>query len=193
MAFGYFLGIYESCTDPLSFLILQKSGKVLIRKSVHGLTEDELKDPRVMDGLKELNDAIQHKLGDKKKDTEIDPDVQAALQAEPEIAEDDPFVDEADKNNPNLIPTVENSVDPVTHTHQTLMMSILRPLSCSHKGVNRRWPKYCGGDTILSLGYRSAHGTRIRSLTLDNMRWNSLMVRLILFQRTSLPKTYMLK
>jgi hypothetical protein len=86
-----------------------------------------------MDGLKELNNAIQRKLGDKKKDTEIDPDVHAALQAEPEIAADDPFDDEADKNNPNLIPTVE---------------------SCFPRVVNRRWLKYCGGDMIRSQDYR---------------------------------------
>jgi hypothetical protein len=151
MAFGYFLGIYESCTDPLSFLILQKSGKVLIRKSVHGLTEDELKDPRVMDGLKELNDAIQRKFGDKIKDTDIDPDVHAALQAESEIAEDDPFDDEADKNNPNLLPTVETAVDPVTHTPDTydeyIAASILLPQ---------------GGEQKMAKVLRRRHDTKSR-------------------------------
>jgi hypothetical protein len=131
MAFGYFLGMYESCMDPLSFLILQKLGKVPIRKSVNGLTDDELKDTHVMDGLKELNDSIQRKLGDKKKNKEIDPDVHAALKAEPEIAEDDPFNNEADKNNPNLNPTVETIVDPVNYTpdsyNEYIAASILLP------------------------------------------------------------------
>ena len=61
---GRWLGIAESCTDDMAFTILTKSGTVITRKSIWGLTGEELRDPTVLKRLKELDDSIQHRIGD---------------------------------------------------------------------------------------------------------------------------------
>ena len=66
---GRWLGIAESCTDDMAFSILTKSGNVIIRKSIWGLTNEELRDPTITRRLKELDDSINHRIGDDTVDT----------------------------------------------------------------------------------------------------------------------------
>jgi hypothetical protein len=106
---------------------------------------------------KSQGNSIQRKLGDKKKDTEIDPDVHAPLQAEPEIAEDDPFDDEADKNNPNLVPTVKTVVDPVTYTPDTYDEYIAASILLQQGGEQKMAKVLRCNTSGLPIGTRNAN------------------------------------
>jgi hypothetical protein len=112
MSYGRFVGIAVSSEAPLSFLVLQKSGKVIVRKSIWGISDDELKHPAVIAGIAELDECIQRKLGDKVKDKEIDP---LLTSLEPEFADDDPFDDAANLDNLDIVPT-EQFADGSTDT-----------------------------------------------------------------------------
>jgi hypothetical protein len=61
MSYGRFVGIADSSEAPLSYLVLQKSGKVIVRKSIWGISDDDLKHPAVIAGIAELDECIQRK------------------------------------------------------------------------------------------------------------------------------------
>ncbi|KAI2502898.1 Reverse transcriptase (RNA-dependent DNA polymerase) [Fragilaria crotonensis] len=76
---GRWLGIAEVSTD------LIKTGKIIVRKSVWGLSEDDFANPDVKTRLVELNEGIRSKIGDDLKDEDIDPELRGSM---PEISDD---------------------------------------------------------------------------------------------------------
>ena len=69
---GRWLGVAEVAMDVMAYFVLAASGKVLIRKSVWGLSKD---DPTVTLKLVELDEKIRQKIGDAIKEVDIDPDL----------------------------------------------------------------------------------------------------------------------
>jgi hypothetical protein len=63
------LVIAETSVDELEYYILTSTGKVLTRKSVWGLTADELRDPAVQRKLASYDVAINISIGDSTIDT----------------------------------------------------------------------------------------------------------------------------
>lgn len=96
---GRFLGLADSCVDELAYNILTDSCKIIIRKSVWALTEDELKNPAVIERLQHMDDAIKSKLGPSSSPVEV------------ELPERDIFStidDEAEATVESTEPTPEN-------------------------------------------------------------------------------------
>ncbi|KAI2511643.1 Reverse transcriptase (RNA-dependent DNA polymerase) [Fragilaria crotonensis] len=91
--FGRWIGVAEVSTDLMAFYILTRSGKVIVRKSVWGLSEDDLANPDIKLRLSELDEGIhQSKIGDGLKTEDIDPDLMDSM---PEVP-DDVFEDDED-------------------------------------------------------------------------------------------------
>jgi hypothetical protein len=65
---GRWIGVAEDCTDELSYLILAKSGRIVVRKSVWSLTKDDNSNPSLQAKLKILDDSIVQLIGDKARD-----------------------------------------------------------------------------------------------------------------------------
>jgi hypothetical protein len=55
---GRWIGVSENCVDEITYVILTKKGKVVIRKSVWGLSDDDLSNPAIMAKIAELDKAI---------------------------------------------------------------------------------------------------------------------------------------
>ncbi|KAI2511649.1 hypothetical protein MHU86_2715 [Fragilaria crotonensis] len=83
--FGRWIGVAEVSTDLMAFYILTRSGKVIVRKSVWGLSEDDLANPDIKLRLSELDEGIQSKIGDGLKTEDIDPDLMDSM---PEVPDD---------------------------------------------------------------------------------------------------------
>jgi hypothetical protein len=52
------IGVSENCVDEMAYVILTKKGKVVIRKSVWGLSDDDLSNPEIKAKIAELDKAI---------------------------------------------------------------------------------------------------------------------------------------
>jgi hypothetical protein len=55
---GRWIGVSESCIDEMAYVILTHKGKVVICKSVWGLSDDDLSNPAIKAKIPELNTAI---------------------------------------------------------------------------------------------------------------------------------------
>jgi hypothetical protein len=60
---GWWLSLYEASTDTMAYCILAKSGKVVVRKSVWGITNNKMVLPATMDILALLDAGIKLKVG----------------------------------------------------------------------------------------------------------------------------------
>ena len=87
---GRWVGVAEVSTDLMAFYILTKTGKIIVRKSVWGLSNDDFAHPDMKLRLAELDERIRSKIGDDLKAGDIDPDLMGSM---PEIP-DDVFDDE---------------------------------------------------------------------------------------------------
>ena len=87
---GRWVGVAEVSTDLMAFYILTKTGKIIVRKSVWGLSNDDFANPDMKLRLAELDERIRSKIGDDLKAGDIDPDLMGSM---PEIP-DDVFDDE---------------------------------------------------------------------------------------------------
>ena len=61
---GRWLGVAEVSTDLMAFYILTKTGKIIVRKSVWGLSKDDFANPDIKIRLVDLDEGIQSKIGD---------------------------------------------------------------------------------------------------------------------------------
>jgi hypothetical protein len=84
---GRWLGVAEVAIDELAFYILTKTGKVIIRKSVWALSEDDRHDPGIYHQIADLDASIRERLGDSVK--EIDPELADSLPEVPDGIFDD--------------------------------------------------------------------------------------------------------
>ena len=97
---GRWLGVAQVSIDIMAFFILQGTGKVVMRKSVWGLTSDESNDPTVKLRLADLDAKIREKIGDAIKDDAVNPDVLLDLPQPPDyIFEEEDVVDPADPSS----------------------------------------------------------------------------------------------
>ena len=100
---GRWVGVAEAAIDVMAFNILTSSGRVVVRKDVWSLTDDEKAMPEIQASLKSLDDAIQERIGDALKEGDVDPELLEDLPvAPPELFDDDdediiPFDPEAVK------------------------------------------------------------------------------------------------
>jgi hypothetical protein len=60
---GRWIGVAETCVDDMSYIILSAKGKILIRKSVWSLTDEELKLDPVKERLAKLDETIHRAYG----------------------------------------------------------------------------------------------------------------------------------
>jgi hypothetical protein len=65
---GRWIGVAEDCTDEMSYLILAKSGRIVVRKSVWSLTKDDNSNPSLQAKLQILDDSIAKAIGDNVSD-----------------------------------------------------------------------------------------------------------------------------
>jgi hypothetical protein len=87
---GRWIGVAEVSTDLMAFYILTKTGKVVVRKLVWTLSQDDLANPDIKLRLADLDEGIQSKIGNDLKVEDIDPELLGSM---PEIP-DDVFDDE---------------------------------------------------------------------------------------------------
>jgi hypothetical protein len=69
---GRWIGVAENYTDIMAFYILTESGKVIVRKSVRALSQDERKSPAVLEEMTRVDVGIRSKIGDPVKDKDVD-------------------------------------------------------------------------------------------------------------------------
>jgi hypothetical protein len=74
----------------MAFYILTKTGKIIVRKSVWGLSEDDFANPDIKIRLVYLDEGIHSKIGDDLTEEDIDPELRGSM---PEVS-DDVFDDE---------------------------------------------------------------------------------------------------
>jgi hypothetical protein len=55
---GRWIGVSENCVDEMAYVIVTHKGKVVIRKSLRGLSDDNLSNPAIKAELAELDSAI---------------------------------------------------------------------------------------------------------------------------------------
>jgi hypothetical protein len=63
-AIGRWLGVAEDCTDDMAYVILAKSGRIVVRISVWALTDDNLALPSTKEKLKTFDESTSNTLGD---------------------------------------------------------------------------------------------------------------------------------
>ena len=61
---GRIIGVADNCTDPMAYVILPKSGNLLIRKSVWGIPPEELHTDPVQAELLDLDSSISKRFRD---------------------------------------------------------------------------------------------------------------------------------
>ena len=71
---GRWLGVAECSIDIMAFYILTETGKVIVRKSIWGLSKEEIQMPEVELQMAGLDLAITLKFGDAIADDQINPD-----------------------------------------------------------------------------------------------------------------------
>jgi hypothetical protein len=87
---GRWLGVAEVSTDLMAFYILTKTGKIIVRKSVWGLSEEDFANPDIKIRLVDLDEGIRFKIGDDLTEEDIDPELIGSMP----IISDDVFDDE---------------------------------------------------------------------------------------------------
>ena len=88
--FGRWLGVAEVSTDVMAFYVLTETGKVVVRKDVWALPQEEMKEPDNIAELSRVDAAIKAKIGDSLKDKEMDSDLLQDHPAPPDdLFEDD--------------------------------------------------------------------------------------------------------
>ena len=92
---GRWIGVAEVSTDIMACFILTDTGKVVVRKSVWGLSDEEQQLATTKDAMRQLDNAIAAKVGDSLLDAEIDSDLVDDL---PEIP-DTLFTDDREEEN----------------------------------------------------------------------------------------------
>ncbi|KAI2503958.1 Reverse transcriptase (RNA-dependent DNA polymerase) [Fragilaria crotonensis] len=99
---GRWLGVAEVSTDLMAFYLLTKTGKIIVRKSVWGLSEDDFANPDIKTRLVELDEGIRSKIGD---------DLKELRGSMPETS-DDVFDDEDEGcNDPGDTPSPDEGTD----------------------------------------------------------------------------------
>ena len=91
---GRWLGVAEACVDSLAFNILSDTGKILVRKSVWAISNEDRLDPIVQADILEFDAKIQSKIGDSIKDSAVDPEIGSQLPAKAELIFEDEEIDE---------------------------------------------------------------------------------------------------
>ena len=87
---GRWVGVAETAIDLMAYYILAPSGKVVVRKDVWALTADERASPEVQANIKELDDSIRSKIGDRLDDDVIEDELLEDLPVAPlDLFEDD--------------------------------------------------------------------------------------------------------
>jgi hypothetical protein len=87
---GRWLGVAKVSTDLMAFEILTKTGKIIVRKSVWGLSEENFASPDIKIRLVYMDEGIRSKNGDDFKEEDINPELTGSM---PEVS-DDVFDDE---------------------------------------------------------------------------------------------------
>jgi hypothetical protein len=133
---GRWLGVAEVSTDLMAFYLLTKTWKIIVRKSVWGLSEDDLANPDKKTRLVELDEGIRSEIGNDLKEEDIDPELRGSM---PEISED--VFDDEDKkrNDPGDTPSPDEGTD--DHTPESydeyLTAQVLLPqgryISCAFR------------------------------------------------------------
>ena len=72
---GRWLGVADLSTELMAFYILTKTGKIIVRKSVWGLSEDNFANPDIKIRLVYLDEGIHSKIGDDLTEEDIDPEM----------------------------------------------------------------------------------------------------------------------
>ena len=93
---GRWIGVAQVSIDVMAFYILTESGKVVVRKSVWALSEEERCSADMKIQLASLDQKIREKIGDTLKDNEVDSELVADL---PDLP-DDIFDDEDEVTEP---------------------------------------------------------------------------------------------
>jgi hypothetical protein len=87
---GPWLGVAKVSTDLMAFYILSKTGKIIVRKSLWGLSEDGFANPDIKIWLVDLDEGVRSKIGDDLKEEDINPELRDSMA---EVS-DDVFDDE---------------------------------------------------------------------------------------------------
>jgi hypothetical protein len=92
------LGVAENCTDKMAYHVLTGTGKVIVRRDVWSLTDDELASPEWRTQMIQLDADIKAKLGDPLNEKEVHADLVNELPVPPDdIFDDDEEVAESAK------------------------------------------------------------------------------------------------
>ena len=95
---GRWLGLAtEEYHDVGTFYVLTEKGTYVARKSVWGLSEEDIITPAITDQIKALDLGIASKLGDGIKDDDMDPEIAAEFQAIPLKLFEDDGLDDCDE------------------------------------------------------------------------------------------------
>jgi hypothetical protein len=76
---GRWLGVADVSIDLMAFFNLTKTGKIIVRKSVWGLSKYYFANPDMKIRLVDLDEGIRSKIGDDLKEEDIDPELRASM------------------------------------------------------------------------------------------------------------------
>ena len=92
----------------MAFYLLTKTGKIIVRKSVWGLSEDDFANPDIKTRLVELDEGIRSKIGDDLKEEDIDPELRGSM---PEISDDVFDNKDEGRHDPGNTPSSDEGTD----------------------------------------------------------------------------------
>jgi hypothetical protein len=96
---GMWIGVEVASTEIMAFRILQANGEVVVRKSVWGISEDEMKQPNVAAEIAELQLKLEAKIGDSVSDTDIQSDLLSQFPEIPDyIFDEEEIADEPEES-----------------------------------------------------------------------------------------------
>ncbi len=141
---GRWLGVAEVSTDLMAFHILTKTGKIIVRKSVWGLSEDDCANPDIKIRLMDLDEGIRSKIGDDLKEEDIDPELRGSM---PEGSDDVFDYEDGSHHDAGDAPNPEEGTDDHTPEsyHEYLTAQVLLP----HGGEAKKETVLGGSATMM--------------------------------------------
>ena len=82
---GYWIGVAENCVDDMAMIVLTSNGRVVVRKDVWAIPDDDRKKPAIQASIAELEKQVAERLG--KDDVLDDPEMPKDLFVEDEVDE----------------------------------------------------------------------------------------------------------
>jgi Reverse transcriptase (RNA-dependent DNA polymerase) len=144
---GFVLGVYEATIDEMAYYILGDKGKVVVRKSIWGLSDDERQIPQIKINLLDLTNAVNALVGDKVKDTDMDPEMLDYLPSVPP----DLFDDISETHLPSEDgPTVDIDHTPESYD-QYLASEVLLPFGGEYKRAKVRGRKRDADGLLIGI------------------------------------------